>query len=426
MADRFDTLLRRGLMDANLSQYRPVWEAAGEPVYSPRYLRERRRMLLDPMGWMRRKLRPVWRRVLRSAACVLLAGLIALGTLMAASPTVRAAVLNWLRELSGRMIVYQGTGAQDSDTGAERTAAWDYRPAWIPEGWVLQEVEGSGGSAHWMYRRREGEGRGILNFYCLPPGNHTSMTTGVTDAVAEEALTAVTIQGNSADYYVGPNNAVLAWEDPAGRFFCLNGSWLEDPALLLEIAEGVTFHPESGTAYEALWIPEGCRKIQDFQINGGGEILWLPEDGNAIVFFYAQDSAVPFRTPDGDPERVDIHGVTARYWSGEEPEPNPENHVTTYTVDGKTVTTNSAFVEVNGATVSVASFPGGVMESALCWTDPDTRTELILRGIAKKEVLIRIAENIRPCERRPMEKLPGTYFNLSGTVGKQTGKDESR
>ena len=44
---RFDILLRQGLMDANLEQYARVLQDADsqEPDFSPRYLRERTRLL---------------------------------------------------------------------------------------------------------------------------------------------------------------------------------------------------------------------------------------------------------------------------------------------------------------------------------------------------------------------------------------------
>ena len=66
---QFDILLRRALMDANLAQYEAVLRQAEEPAHSPRYLRERTRLLADPRGWGRtRGRKPVsgcwtgWRR----------------------------------------------------------------------------------------------------------------------------------------------------------------------------------------------------------------------------------------------------------------------------------------------------------------------------------------------------------------------------
>lgn len=61
---QFDTLLRQGLMDANLAQYGRVLRQAeaGEPDFSPRYLRERMRLLADPWNWGEKQTRPAPRR----------------------------------------------------------------------------------------------------------------------------------------------------------------------------------------------------------------------------------------------------------------------------------------------------------------------------------------------------------------------------
>ena len=52
---QFDEFLRQGLMGANLAQYRAVLDRVPdwEPDYSPKYRRERTRLLADPWGWGR-------------------------------------------------------------------------------------------------------------------------------------------------------------------------------------------------------------------------------------------------------------------------------------------------------------------------------------------------------------------------------------
>lgn len=79
---RFDSSLRRGLMDANLAQYERVLQDAdaAQPDFSPAYLRERMRLLADPWGWMRRRetvsprrrRRLNWRVIAIAAALLLL------------------------------------------------------------------------------------------------------------------------------------------------------------------------------------------------------------------------------------------------------------------------------------------------------------------------------------------------------------------
>lgn len=74
---RFDEMLRRGLMDANLAQYETVLRHANDmqPDFSPYYLRERTRMLADPWEWGRRRSvrrRIDWRLIAIVAALLLL------------------------------------------------------------------------------------------------------------------------------------------------------------------------------------------------------------------------------------------------------------------------------------------------------------------------------------------------------------------
>ena len=75
-----EQMLRRALMEANLERFRDVLEGADRDFgWSPRYLRQRMRLLADPFGWAKRMARPVWRRAARTAACVALACLVTLG-----------------------------------------------------------------------------------------------------------------------------------------------------------------------------------------------------------------------------------------------------------------------------------------------------------------------------------------------------------
>ena len=80
---QFDRLLRQGLMDANLAQYESVLRQADsvQPDFSPRYLRERMRMLANPWKWAKR--RPALGRGLSRGVAVAIAILL-LATVAAA------------------------------------------------------------------------------------------------------------------------------------------------------------------------------------------------------------------------------------------------------------------------------------------------------------------------------------------------------
>ncbi len=143
----FDDLLRQGLMEANLIEYTseldnlPGWN----PDFSPKYRRGRKRLLANPRTWMRRRAQPAWKRAARTAACVLLACTLAFGALMAASPTVRAAVNTWLRQITRNS---QSVEIQYSPSDPNETAlTLPWRISGLPEGWTMEgpHIDENGG-----------------------------------------------------------------------------------------------------------------------------------------------------------------------------------------------------------------------------------------------------------------------------------------
>lgn len=95
---QFDILLRQGLMDANLEQYGRVLQSAEtrEPDFSPRYLRERMRLLAAPQDWERRQTRPAprRRRIPRGAA-------IAIAVLLLITAAAAVTVSLWVSYFGG-------------------------------------------------------------------------------------------------------------------------------------------------------------------------------------------------------------------------------------------------------------------------------------------------------------------------------------
>ena len=59
----FDESLRQELMEAALEELEPTLEklTCWEQERSPRYRRERTRLLTDPWGWAKRRVRPAWK-----------------------------------------------------------------------------------------------------------------------------------------------------------------------------------------------------------------------------------------------------------------------------------------------------------------------------------------------------------------------------
>lgn len=129
MTDReLDDILREGLIIINAPE---CLELPEEPFpTSERFERNMARLRADPKGYLRRlkrASRPLWRKVLSTAAAALVVLSLSLGAVMTVSPTARAwvqkVVVQWLEEYVG--FQFRGDGAQSEGI---------WRPTWVPEG----------------------------------------------------------------------------------------------------------------------------------------------------------------------------------------------------------------------------------------------------------------------------------------------------
>ena len=113
MTDReLDRMMQHVLLDAIKRDCEK--ETDDVPAFKPtrHYQRQMAAMLKDPLKWERRRARPLWKNVAQKAAVILLVFSFSLGSLMAVSPTVRAAVVRWVTEWYETHIVYRYSGEQ--------------------------------------------------------------------------------------------------------------------------------------------------------------------------------------------------------------------------------------------------------------------------------------------------------------------------
>lgn len=392
----FDGLLRRALMDANLERFRDVLDGADglDPAFSSRYLRQRMKLLADPFGWVGKTVRPLWKKVLRNAACLLLACTLALGALLAASPTVRAAVLNWLREIGGSLITYSAPGR----TEAEALPS-NWRPAWLPEGWSLEYLSRNS----WRYR--EEDGPGSLTYACYTPDAAQLITNVDGEDDAESVRSTVQVRGTSADYYQSEGYRMLVWENEDGYLFLLRGSSLEE-ADFLRIAESIAFYEGPDAAYGMGWVPPEYEPMYRDEVIGAAEETWT-YDRTTLTWRYIEDPICPLATPDGEPEEVTVNGLTGWYWAGEEPEDSDDS----VTVNGESVSGSTVIMGGVSITVSGTSNQAGT----LVWTDPETNTAFWLEGVLDRDDLLRMAESVT--EQAPEPSKPsGNAMVTSGTA----------
>ncbi|WP_409969898.1 DUF4367 domain-containing protein [Bengtsoniella intestinalis] len=110
-----DVALRNILLDAAAEEFAAELSDLTPVVTSLGFQRKMKAMLANPQRWAKRYGRPLWKRYLQTAAAVLLVCTMSLGTLMAVSPTARAAVLRWATEWYETHIVYRYAGEASSD-----------------------------------------------------------------------------------------------------------------------------------------------------------------------------------------------------------------------------------------------------------------------------------------------------------------------
>ena len=96
---------------------------------SARHRRQMRAMLKDPVRWTRERGKPVWKRVLQTAAVILLMLSLGLGSVMLASPTARATIVRWVTEWYETHIVFRYAGEDAPEMPR-------YELGELPEGFV--------------------------------------------------------------------------------------------------------------------------------------------------------------------------------------------------------------------------------------------------------------------------------------------------
>lgn len=235
----FDKMLRSALMDAARAEWEQVMEEPqAEPEFSARYLRERKRLLKDPFGYAKRKSRPMWKKVLQTAASIVLVAGIGLGGVLAVSPEARAWVV-W------QMSVAQGedfavfTKPEHLDGLLDASDASRFQPTYIPDGfevvkeWIPNEF--------FFVLTYEDESGGYIDYTCA-----SLSSEGAFDfAIDNEHSDSFEIQINGLPATLMVSNTEgwpshLVWMDgEAGVAYCITATLSREE--IIQIAESVAY-----------------------------------------------------------------------------------------------------------------------------------------------------------------------------------------
>lgn len=230
-----DTLMRRVLLDSLKLNLEGATgnELSFEPT--PRYQRQMTAMLADPLKWARKRARPIWKKVIQKVAVILLVFSLSLGSLMAASPTVRAAVIRWVTEWYETHITYRYSGEQITDEMPQ------YEITDLPEGYV----EAKGERVEWpsyvsiIYRNQSDDNAQwiYLRYIYMQQGTISNFEIENAD------VQPVTVNGLDGQLYLARNpeqsDSTITWIDPDKNILFAVDAAL-DANDILHIAESVS------------------------------------------------------------------------------------------------------------------------------------------------------------------------------------------
>ena len=236
MTDReLDRMMQHVLLDAIKRDCEK--ETDDVPAFKPthHYQRQIAAMLSDPLKWARKRARPIWKSALQKVAMILLVFTLSLGSLMAVSPTVRAAVVRWVTEWYETHIVYRYSGEQITGEMPQ------YEITDLPKGYAEVEskrIEWPDYISFTYYNPDKENDQGIIFDY-------TYMSQGgVADFVTEDSETiSVTVNGLKGQLFLAKDwkntRSTLTWIDVDSNIqFTLMAALNETD--ILHIAESVS------------------------------------------------------------------------------------------------------------------------------------------------------------------------------------------
>lgn len=230
MTDKeLDGFLHRVLLDALQLEWSGFLENAPPVETSKHYRHQMRKMVANPLAWYRKKTRPIWKKAFRAVAAFLMICSVAFGTLMAASPTARAAVLQWVREWYDTHIVYRYSGE------ASASEMPQYGIAALPNGYMEVDRSGFPGYVSVTYQNPDGSVI-YLSYAHIQQGSATDF---VTDDMVVSDITVNRFSGQLFLSKIPEQTSAVTWIDSDHNIqFTVDG--FADKAGLLHMAESVS------------------------------------------------------------------------------------------------------------------------------------------------------------------------------------------
>ena len=349
-----DKLMRQVLIDSLAMDEDGLEQVDFTP--SNRHQQQMQLMLKNPLGWYKRKTKPVWKLALQRVAVVLLVASLGFGSVMVVSPTARAAVIRWVVEWYETHIVYRYSG---DDIPGEMPL---YEITALPEGYTenvgKRFVSGPAVGIHY-----ENAAGGMINldYVYMQDGALSFVEPDEGDVVLD-----VTVNGWLGQLFIPDDPkavTLIKWIDEDANLSFELRAWCGEEEILA-MAESVALVEEINQMpqYEILELPEGYAEDKTGAVIEPSYIrkrYQNTEDPNAqniyLRYVYMQQgSAMSFMTDTCDVFDVDVNGYEGQLYL----EHNQENR------------------------------------STVTWILPEENLQFEVAAVGNKEELLRMAESV--------------------------------
>ena len=171
------------------------------------------------------------KKAFQRIAAVFLALLIGAGALFAFNSDVRAAVIQWVREVYENSILYRFSGEKVD------AVLPDCEIDWLPDGYMETDVYQDGDLFSALYENKSGKSI-VINYYYMQDGTFHDV---VFEDEAKYSHKVVSINENPADYYEvtdGYDSNDLIWIDEESKIAFHISSYLNDE-VMIRIVENI-------------------------------------------------------------------------------------------------------------------------------------------------------------------------------------------
>lgn len=237
MQNDYDTLIRASLLKANQIQYYRPTDKIEDGKYSDEYSNFINGIVNSfvPSERSNHVRRSHKHKALMLAASVFVAVAVSISSLLSFSPVARAAVLNWLSDITDNIASYITFGS-DLPAASEKQIRSDIiKNLEIPEGYSLSDSFSSTDLGYLTYTTDGGDHDLTIQYMAI--SSHSAMNVASDNMLHSKT----TVSGHDADLYISTDRnagSTLVWSDASsGWIYCIDGYLTGDQ--LVQIADSI-------------------------------------------------------------------------------------------------------------------------------------------------------------------------------------------